>query len=60
MAEGVTGFLLKASVRDALWPQLLTARNDNDPLTKAAPTLNEILLVPCPDKMVVLVGAVHA
>ena len=46
MADGVGVFLLNANVRAALCPQLLTARTDNDPLTKAAPTLNEILLVP--------------
>jgi hypothetical protein len=59
MVEGVAGFLLKASVRAALCPQLLTARTDNEPLTNAEPILNEILLVPCPDMIVVLVGAVH-
>jgi hypothetical protein len=46
IADGVTGFLLKASVRAALWPQLLTERTDNEPLTNAAPMLKEMLLVP--------------
>jgi hypothetical protein len=60
MADGVGVFLLNANVRAALCPQLLNARTDKLPLTNEAPMLKEILLLPCPDKMVVLVGAVHA
>ena len=59
MVDGVAGFLLKPSVRAALCPQLLTARNDKVPVVNALPILNEMLLVPCPDTIVVLVGAVH-
>jgi len=59
IADGVTGFLLKPKVRAALCPQLLTARTDSVPDANALPMLSEMLLVPCPDMMVVFVGAVH-
>ena len=59
MVEGVGGIRVKDKVRAVLCPQLLVATTDNVPLVKDAPTVREILVVPCPEEIVVLVGAVH-
>lgn len=59
MVLGVAGFLLIVSERAALCPQLLVPTTDSVPLVNAAPMVNEMLLVPCPDEIVVLAGAVQ-
>jgi hypothetical protein len=59
MAAGAVGFFDNENVRAALWPQLLTARTETDPLVKAEPMVSEIDVVPCPDEIVVLAGPVH-
>ena len=59
MVDGVTGFLLRPKVRAALCPQLLTARTESVPLVKLDAALNVIVLVPCPERIVVFVAAVQ-
>jgi hypothetical protein len=46
MVEGVVGFRLKPNVREALCPQLLTARTERVPLLKLEAALNVMELVP--------------
>jgi hypothetical protein len=59
IADNVAGFLLKPSVRAALCPHALVATTDNVPLLKEELTVSVMLLVPWPDDIVVLVGAVQ-
>ena len=51
--------MLRPKVRAALCPQLLTARTESVPLVKLDAALNVIVLVPCPERIVVFVAAVH-